>query len=103
MNRTPGEELSDLFISLLQRTKVMEELLSSTTSGSRSIEDFKYRWWSQTWTGATELKKIAPLFNRMLEQGNAIISSVSSPTEKQVLSLDSKRVVTEQQLSSEED
>ena len=96
MNRTPGQELCDLFISLLQRTKVMEELLISRADGTRDISDFQQRWWSQTWSGASELKKIAPLFNRMLEQGNALISPISPPTEKEVLSLDSKRVVTEQ-------
>ena len=103
MNRTPGQELCDLFISLLQRIKVMEELLISRADGTRDGNDFQQRWILQTWSGASELKKIAPLFNRMLEQGNALSSSISSPTEKEVLSLNSKRMVTEQQLSSEED
>ena len=84
---TPGTQLSDLFYSLQIRIKVMEELISSTKTGARPEEDFKDRFMSQAWLLATDLKKIKPLVDSMLEEGNALISPVSVDTKKEVLTI----------------
>lgn len=83
--RTSGEELSDLFNALQIRTKVMIELIESRKIGTRPEDDFKSRFWIQAHTLAFELKKIKPLVDSLLVEGNALSSSVSSDSEKQVL------------------
>lgn len=79
-----GTQLSDLFHSLQIRIRVMEELLQSTKSGMRPENDFKGRFVNQAYGLAAELKKIKPLVDSMLEEGNALISPVRIDPEKQV-------------------
>jgi hypothetical protein len=82
---TSGTQLSDLFHSLQIRVRVMEELLQSTKAGLRPEDDFKGRFMNQAWILATELKKIKPLVDTMLEEGNALVSPIRINPEKEVL------------------
>ena len=84
---TPGIQLSDLFYGLQLRIKVMEELIQSTKQGMRPENDFQSRFFTQAWVLANELKKIKPLVDAMLLEGNGIVSTVGSDTEKQVFTL----------------
>jgi hypothetical protein len=82
---TPGTQLSDLFYSLQIRIKIIEELLQSRKNNTRPEDDFKNRFMNQAWTLASDLKRIKPLVDSMLLEGNALISPVSINSEKQVL------------------
>lgn len=82
-----GTQLSDLFHSLQIRIRIMEELLQSTRSGMRSEDDFKGRFVNQAYGLAAELKKIKPLVDSMLEEGNALISPISLDSTKQVFTV----------------
>ena len=79
-----GTQLSDLFHALQIRVRVLEELIQSTKAGLRTEADFKGRFVNQAWIMANELKKIKPLVDSMLEEGNALVSPISLNPEKEV-------------------
>ena len=82
---SPGTQLSDLLYSLQTRVRVMEELIQSNKQGTRPDIDFKWRFVVQSHTLAAELKKIKPLVDAMLLEGDGIISSIGVITPEQVL------------------
>jgi hypothetical protein len=66
--RTPGQELCDTLVSIQLRVKVLEELLNSARNGMRSEDDFERRFASNGWVLSDEMKKLKPLFDKVLEE-----------------------------------
>jgi hypothetical protein len=101
VDRTPLQELNDTFYALGMISKILDDLLDGYVKGSRDQDDFESRFHSQAWLLTDTLKKVKPLVEKTIQKGysfflskDASEGSVSSNTEKQVLTGESEGVDT---------
>lgn len=67
--KTPAQELSDIFLALNYQVKVLEELMQSFDDGSRGQDDFQDRFHGQSILFVKTLSQVKPLANALLSNG----------------------------------
>jgi hypothetical protein len=65
MERTPGQELSDLLYGLQMTVKILEGVMDEHKAGKRDQFDYESRIQSQSNLLANNLKEVKPLVERL--------------------------------------
>ena len=68
MEKTPGQELSDLFYGLQMTVKILEGVISEHKEGKRDQTDYESRIHSQCNLLATNLKGVKPLTEKLFAE-----------------------------------
>lgn len=68
MNKTPGQELSDLFYALQITTKIVDSILIEYKDKTRTQEDYEARIRSQTNLLLTNMKQIKPITEKLIQE-----------------------------------
>jgi hypothetical protein len=71
MERTPGQELCDLFYALEMTVKILEGLMIEHKAGKRDQSDYEGRIVSQSNLLANNLKGVKPLVEKLFEEAFA--------------------------------
>lgn len=66
MEKTPGQELSDLFYGLQMTVKILEGIMNEHKEGKRDQTDYESRIQSQSNLLANNLKNVKPLTEKLL-------------------------------------
>lgn len=87
MEKTPGQELSDLFYGLQMTVKILESIMIDYKEGRRDQTDYESRIISQTNLLNNNLKQVKPLTEKLfLDAFNRFNdNSVSSVSKENVL------------------
>ena len=67
MDKTPGQELSDLFYGLQMTVKILEGIMDEHKAGKRDQFDYESRIQSQSNLLANNLKGVKPLVERLFQ------------------------------------
>jgi hypothetical protein len=65
MEKTPGQELSDLFYGLQMTVKILDGIMSEHKEGKRDQSDYESRIHSQSNLLANNLKNVKPLVEKL--------------------------------------
>jgi hypothetical protein len=68
MEKTPGQELSDLFYGLQMTVKILEGIMMEHTEGKRSQSDYESRVHSQSNLLNNNLKGVKPLVEKLFTE-----------------------------------
>ena len=68
MERTPGQELSDLLYGLQMTVKILEGIMNEHKAGNRDQFDYESRVQSQSNLLAHNLKGVKPLVERLFNE-----------------------------------
>lgn len=68
MEKTPGQELSDLFYGLQVTVKILEGIINEHKEGKRDQSDYESRIHSQSNLLANNLKGVKPLTERLFAE-----------------------------------
>jgi hypothetical protein len=68
MERTPGQELSDLFYALEMTVKIMEGIITEYKQGKRDQSDYEGRIVSQSNLLSNNLKGVKPLVEKLFTE-----------------------------------
>jgi DNA replication initiation complex subunit (GINS family) len=79
MQKSPINELGDVFYGLQVQTKIIEDLFNGYDNGLRDLEDFGTRFDSQANLLNTQLKKIKSLVEAIFIKGYDVINQKSVP------------------------
>jgi len=71
MERTPGQELCDLFYGLEMTVKILEGLMIEHKDGKRDQSDYEGRIVSQSNLLANNLKGVKPLVEKLFQEAFA--------------------------------
>jgi hypothetical protein len=71
MERTPGQELCDLFYALEMTVKILEGVMIEHKEGKRDQSDYEGRIVSQSNLLANNLKGVKPLVEKLFEEAFA--------------------------------
>jgi len=80
MEKTPGQELSDLFYGLQMTVKILEGIMIEHKDGKREQSDYESRIHSQTNLLANNLKGIKPLTEKLFQEAFARFSNAKPET-----------------------
>jgi len=75
MEKTPGQELSDLLYGLQMTVKILEGIISEHKAGNRTQSDYENRIHSQANLLNNNLKTIKPLTEKLFEEAYGRFSS----------------------------
>lgn len=97
MDKTPGQELSDLLFGLQMTVKILEGIVNEHKEGKRDQTDYESRIHSQSHLLNDNLKKIKPLVEKLFDEAYSRFneSSVSSVSKETIQSKVSEEVVSE--------
>lgn len=95
MEKTPGQELSDLFYGLQMTVKILEGVVNEHKEGKREQSDYESRIHSQSNLLANKLKEIKPLVEKLFTEAYSRFNegSVSSVSKETIQSEVSEEVV----------
>jgi len=95
MEKTPGQELSDLLYGLQMTVKILEGIISEYKAGNRTQSDYESRIHSQANLLNNNLKNIKPLTEKLFIDAYSRFneSSVSSVSQEAIQSTGSEPVV----------
>ena len=95
MEKTPGQELSDLLFGLQMTVKILEGVINEHKDGKREQSDYESRIHSQSNLLNNNLKNIKPLVEKLFTEayGRFNESSVSSVSKETIQSKVSEEVV----------
>lgn len=68
MEKTPGQELSDLFYGLQMTVKILEGIINEHKEGKRDQSDYESRIHSQSNLLANNLKGVKPLTEKLFTE-----------------------------------
>lgn len=68
MEKTPGQELSDLFYGLQMTVKILEGIMIEHAEGKRSQSDYESRIYSQSNLLNNNLKGVKPLVEKLFTE-----------------------------------
>jgi hypothetical protein len=68
MEKTPGQELSDLFYGLQMTVKILEGIMMEHSEGKRSQSDYESRVHSQSNLLNNNLKGVKPLVEKLFTE-----------------------------------
>jgi hypothetical protein len=68
MEKTPGQELSDLFYGLQMTVKILEGIMVEHKEGKRDQSDYESRIHSQSNLLVNNLKQVKPLSERLISE-----------------------------------
>jgi hypothetical protein len=68
MEKTPGQELSDLFYGLQMTVKILEGIINEHKEGKRDQSDYESRIHSQSNLLANNLKGVKPLTEKLFQE-----------------------------------
>jgi hypothetical protein len=68
MQKTPGQELSDLFYGLQMTVKILEGIMNEHKEGKREQSDYELRIHSQSNLLANNLKNVKPLTEKLFQE-----------------------------------
>jgi hypothetical protein len=74
MQKTPGQELSDLFYGLQMTVKILEGIMTEHREGKREQTDYESRVHSQSNLLVNNLKGVKPLAEKLLQEAFARFS-----------------------------
>jgi hypothetical protein len=74
MEKTPGQELSDLLYGLQMTVKILEGIINEHMEGKREQSDYESRIHSQSNLLNNNLKGVKPLVEKLFEQAYARFS-----------------------------
>jgi hypothetical protein len=80
MEKTPGQELSDLFYGLQMTVKILEGIMIEHKDGKREQSDYESRIHSQTNLLANNLKGVKPLTEKLFQEAFARFSNTKPET-----------------------
>ena len=80
MEKTPGQELSDLFYGLQMTVKILEGIMNEHKEGKRDQSDYESRVHSQSNLLANNLKGVKPLTEKLFQEAFARFSDSKSET-----------------------
>ena len=97
MEKTPGQELSDLLFGLQMTVKILEGIVNEHKEGKRDQTDYESRIHSQSNLLNDNLKKIKPLVEKLFIEAYSRFdeSSVSSVSKEAIQSKVGEEVVGE--------
>ncbi|NDB84144.1 MAG: hypothetical protein EB127_15710 [Alphaproteobacteria bacterium] len=97
MEKTPGQELSDLLFGLQMTVKILEGIVNEHKEGKRDQTDYESRIHSQSNLLNDNLKKIKPLVEKLFVEAYSRFNagSVSSVSKEAIQSKVSEEVVSE--------
>jgi hypothetical protein len=68
MEKTPGQELSDLLYGLQMTVKILEGIMNEHMEGKRTQSDYEARIHSQSNLLANNLKNVKPLVEKLFQE-----------------------------------
>ena len=71
MEKTPGQELSDLLYGLQMTVKILEGIINEHKDGKREQSDYESRIHSQSNLLANNLKGVKPLTEKLFQEAFA--------------------------------
>jgi hypothetical protein len=77
MEKTPGQELSDLFYGLQMTVKILEGIINEHKEGKREQTDYESRIVSQSNLLANNLKGVKPLVEKLFTEAYSRFDSKS--------------------------
>ena len=97
MNKTPGQELSDLLFGLQMTVKILEGIVNEHKEGKRDQTDYESRIHSQSHLLNDNLKKIKPLVEKLFDEAYSRFNegSVGSVSKEAIQSEVREEVVSE--------
>jgi hypothetical protein len=97
MEKTPGQELSDLLFGLQMTVKILEGIINEHKEGKRDQTDYESRIHSQSNLLANKLKGVKPLVEKLFTEAYSRFNegSVSSVSQETIQSKVSEEVVSE--------
>ena len=99
MEKTPGQELSDLLYGLQMTVKILEGIMNEHKEGKRDQSDYESRIHSQSNLLANNLKNVKPLTEKLFTEAYSRFKSNESPissiSKEDVLTKESENVVIE--------
>lgn len=97
MEKTPGQELSDLLYGLQMTVKILEGIMNEHKEGKRDQSDYESRIHSQSNLLNNNLKNIKPLVEKLFTEayGRFNESSISSVSKETIQSQVSEEVASE--------
>ena len=97
MEKTPGQELSDLFYGLQMTVKILEGVINEHKEGKRDQTDYESRVHSQCNLLANNLKGVKPLTEKLFQEAYSRFNegSVGSIPQETIQSKESQTVVSE--------
>ena len=97
MEKTPGQELSDLLFGLQMTVKILDGIITEHKEGKRDQTDYESRTHSQSHLLNDNLKKIKPLVEKLFDEAYSRFNAgtVSSVSEKDVQSEVREEVVSQ--------
>lgn len=97
MEKTPGQELSDLFYGLQMTVKILEGIIMEYKEGKRSQSDYEMRIHSQSNLLNNNLKGVKPLVEKLFTEAYSRFKNdegpISSISETKVLDVGGNEVV----------
>ena len=95
MEKTPGQELSDLLFGLQMTVKILDGIVNEHKEGKRDQSDYESRIHSQSNLLANKLKGIKPLVEKLFTEAYSRFNegTVSSVSEEAIQSEVSEEVV----------
>lgn len=78
MEKTPGQELSDLFYGLQMTVKILEGIMIEHADGKRDQSDYESRIHSQSNLLVNNLKNVKPLSERLIAEAFSRFSKSES-------------------------
>jgi hypothetical protein len=79
MEKTPGQELCDLFYGLQMTVKILEGIMIEHAEGKRDQSDYESRIVSQSNLLANNLKGVKPLVEKLFQEAFARFQTQSEP------------------------
>jgi hypothetical protein len=99
MEKTPGQELSDLFYGLQMTVKILEGIMMEHSDGKRSQSDYESRVHSQSNLLNNNLKGVKPLVEKLFTEAysrfNAVNIEGGQPKHDEESGFDSKQEQTD--------
>jgi len=77
MEKTPGQELSDLFYGLQMTVKILEGIMMEHKEGKRSQSDYESRVHSQSNLLNNNLKGVKPLVEKLFNEAYSRFDAVN--------------------------
>jgi len=68
MEKTPGQELSDVFYGLQMTVKILEGIMTEHKEGKRDQTDYESRIYSQSNLLNNNLKTVKPLVEKLFQE-----------------------------------
>jgi len=80
MEKTPGQELSDVFYGLQMTVKILEGIINEHKDGKRDQSDYESRIVSQSNLLNTNLKNVKPLTEKLFQEAFSRFTDSKSET-----------------------